>query len=233
MLIHILQHVAHEGPGLVADWAAARGHTLRLHSVFGEDITPLPVLAQGEGLLILGGPMSVHDEAVLPWLEPEKAFIRAVIATGSPTLGICLGAQLLAEALGSNVADGAELEIGWFPVQVSAEARMSPVLAHAPGEVTVMHWHGETFSVPPGAVPLGSSAACANQGFIWQNQVVGLQFHPEIKADLLTVMLQYEGHELTNGGSFVQSAEAIAAGLSEHEAGARELLFGILDSLFK
>jgi GMP synthase-like glutamine amidotransferase len=231
MVIHVLQHVAHEGPGLVAEWAGARGHELYIHPVF-ESIDLLPQLADIEALVILGGPMSVHDEVTLPWLQAEKAFIRATIAAGRPVLGVCLGAQLLAEALGGEVYDGVEPEIGWFPVQLSGAARQSPLLAHAPAAATVMHWHGETFSVPPGATLLGGSAACANQGFIWQYRVVGLQFHPEVNDELLAQMLQHEGHELTGGGQYIETVEAITAGLAKHGAGARELLFGILDRLF-
>lgn len=233
MLLHILQHVAHEGPGAVADWAKDRGHPLCVHQVFAPQIASLPESVQGEGLVILGGPMSVHDEALLPWLRTEKAFIQTAIAAGHPVLGICLGAQLLAEALGGQIQDGPELEIGWFPVRLDAAARRLPLLAHAPSEVTVMHWHGETFSLPPGAVSLGSSSACADQGFSWKQQAVGLQFHPEINAELLANMLREEGYELVNGGSFVQTAEQLTAGLAAHGAGARTLLFGLLDELFK
>ena len=232
MLIHVFQHVAHEGPGLLADWASARGHELRQKPVF-EGRKALPTLGESEGLILLGGPMSVHDEATLPWLAAEKPVIRAWVAAGRPVLGICLGAQLLAEALGSEVTDGPELEIGWFPVQLTAEARQLPLLAPAPTEITVLHWHGETFSLPPGAVPLGSSAACDNQGFVWKEQAIGLQFHPEVNADLLADMLRYEGHELAGGGRFVQTAEELTDGLAAHGADVRAWLFGLLDELFK
>lgn len=231
MLLHILQHVAHEGPGLLADWAAARGHALRLHPVFAAPHS-LPTLAPGEGvgIVILGGPMSVHDEAAYPWLGAEKAFIRAAVAAGQPVLGICLGAQLLAEALGGQVLAGAELEIGWFPVQLNAAARN--FLPPAPVEITVLHWHGETFSLPPGAELLGSSAACDNQGFRL-GRGVGVQFHPEVNAELLAEMLHHEGHELNGGGRFVQTAAALTAGLAVHGGAVRAWLFGVLDELFE
>lgn len=231
MLIHVWQHVAHEGPGLLADWAAARGHALRQNPVF-EAASPLPDVAAGEGLVVLGGPMSVHDEAALPWLRAEKAGLKTALAAGRPVLGICLGAQLLVEALGGQVTAGADLEIGWFPVRLTAAARALPLMAPAPTEITVLHWHGETCSLPPGAVPLGRSLACENQGFSWNGQALGLQFHPEINDFLLAEMLRYEGHELAGGGRFVQSAEELTAGLATHGSAARAWLFGVLDGLF-
>ncbi len=124
--------------------------------------------------------MNVYEEAEYPWLAAEKAFIAAAIGAGKPVLGICLGAQLIAAVLGGTVSKGPQPEIGWYPVELTPAGRELPLFAGFPDRFTALHWHGDTFSIPPGATHVASSAACANQAFAYDGgRVVGLQFHLE------------------------------------------------------
>ena len=174
MHTHYLQHVAFEGLGSIAPWLETAGHTVS-HTRFYET-TALPDPTSLDLLVVMGGPMSVNDEAEFPWLAAEKRFIRAVIDAGKPVLGICLGAQCIAAAMGAAVYRNPAKEIGWWPVQ--AETGSGDVFQFPP-TATVFHWHGETFDLPAGAVRLARSAVCDNQAFQLGERVIGLQFHLE------------------------------------------------------
>ena len=226
MRLHCLQHVTVETPGAILAWVEAGGHQLT-YTRFDQPDPQLPALADFDLLLVLGGAMSVHDEPTLPWLRAEKALIRAAAASKA-VLGLCLGAQLLAEALGARVEANGQAEIGFYPVQFSAEARQHPLLRHSPAAATFLHWHGDTFSLSPGATPLGSSAACAQQGFV-RGRLVGLQFHPEATPATLAAMMQHDGHELVPA-PYVQAAEALWAGRTALQSG-HAWLFRLLDAL--
>jgi GMP synthase-like glutamine amidotransferase len=168
--------------------------------------------------VVMGGPMGVHDEAELPWLRDEKRAIEAALKRGAAVLGVCLGAQLLAHVLGAEVAPNRAKEIGWFPVDLSPEASDTWLGRVFPARFTPFHWHGDTFGIPHGAVALGRSEACANQGFLHGENALGLQFHPEVTAEGLAGLMAHCGPELsiagTDRGRYVQSAEALRAGLS-------------------
>ena len=153
MLIHCLQHVPFEGPFGIADWAAARGHALRLTPLYDGVAPPEP--ADFDWLVIMGGPMGVGDEGRYPWLAAEKDSIRRGIAAGKTLVGVCLGAQLLAEALGARVYRHREREIGWMPIDLTAAGQASPVFGFLPLSLPVFHWHGDTFEPPASAVPFG------------------------------------------------------------------------------
>jgi GMP synthase-like glutamine amidotransferase len=173
MRAHVLQHVPFEGLGSIAPWLAAAGATITTTRFFRHERLPAP--QDMDFLVILGGPMSVNDEAELPWLRTEKRFIRDAIARGTPVLGVCLGAQLIASSLGARVYANAQKEIGWFPITGAAAAGCF----HLPAQLVVFHWHGETFDLPPGATALASSPACSNQAFQLGRHVLALQFHLE------------------------------------------------------
>jgi GMP synthase (glutamine-hydrolysing) len=177
MNIHYLQHVPFEGLGSIESWALANGHSLTSTRLYAGE--PLPALERFDLLVIMGGPMSVHDQYEHVWLKAEKWFIKQVIAADKPVLGICLGAQLIAEVLGGTVSAATEKEIGWFPITLSDAFARSPLGQSFPPSLEVFHWHGETFSVPEGAQRIAFSEACENQGFIYHERVIALQFHLE------------------------------------------------------
>ncbi len=221
MNIHSLEHDPLDGPGIVRDWARERGHTLvrtALHA--GED---LPALDAVDLLVVMGGPMSIHQHRDFPWLPMEKRFIADAIDAGKPVLGICLGAQLLADALGGKVFQNSEKEIGWFPVRMIDRARP---FAHFPETLMTMHWHGDTFTLPAGARRVAESDATANQAFVFGDRIVGLQFHPEIAA---ITPADLDGLK-TPPGRRVQTREQLLATPSDMTA-TRAALFGLLDAL--
>lgn len=225
--IHYFQHVPFEGPGCIADWAREKGHSITCTRFYQGET--LPALADIDWLIVMGGPMGVHDEKGHPWLKAEKAFIRQAINAGKTVLGICLGAQLIADVLGARVFPGPQKEIGWFPVQFTGEASKNELFSGLPRDLTVFHWHGDTFDLPENALPLASSAACRNQGFLYDDRVLALQFHIEITPLSLGEMLQAGSHELKKQ-DFVQTADEISAGSGPIASSNRHLLL-LLDRL--
>lgn len=177
MNIHYLQHVPFEGVGSIETWAVANGHSLSSTRLYAAE--QFPPLERFDMLVVMGGPMSIHDEHEYVWLKAEKWFIKQVIEAGKPVLGICLGAQLIADVLGGEVHPGKEKEIGWFPITLNPDFQRSTLGQLLPASFEVFHWHGETFSVPKGALHIASSLACENQGFIFNERVIALQFHLE------------------------------------------------------
>ena len=211
MNIQWLQHVPFEGLGAIEGWAGRMGHSLSRTRLFAGDLFP----EQGEfGLLVvMGGPMGIYDEQEYPWLAAEKAFIRATIEAGKPVLGICLGAQLLADVLGARVSANKEKEIGWFPVTRtdSVPGGLASVL---PERQTVFHWHGDTFGLPAGAVHLYASAGCTNQAFLYTDRVLALQFHLETTRESAAALLENCRHELAPG-PWIQTEPEIVEGLGK------------------
>lgn len=225
MKFYCLQHVAFEGPALIADWAQQQGHELQI--LRADLISDWPHIAPNEGIIVLGGPMSVHDTETLPWLVAEKAWLKAALAQGNRCLGLCLGAQLLAEILGGQVRPNELTEIGWFDIELTPLAQTLPGLATMPSLVPILHWHGETFSLPDGAELLASSLACMNQGFLWQRQVLAWQCHPEATRVWLQALVTACADELVTGKTFVQSKAELLANAAPFElwsAGLFELL---------
>ena len=190
---------------------------------------PLPDAAEIGLLAVMGGPMNVYQHRDHPWLRKEKAFLERAVTAGVPILGVCLGAQLLADVLGARVTQNSQIEIGWFPVRLTPEARDSRLFQAMPAEFTAFHWHGDTFDIPPGARRIAESEACSNQAFEYAGRVVGLQFHLEYTADSIRSMLAHCGSELVNA-PFIQDPDRILAGFDRIER-TRALLFSLLDSM--
>ena len=208
MRLHCLQHVPFEDLAAIAPWAHARGWTVTTTRLYNGD--PLPELDDFEWLVIMGGPMNIFDEADHPWLAVETGFIARAVAADKTVLGICLGAQLLAHCLGARVTRGAHAEIGWFPVGKAPEADRTAVGRVLPAEFTAFHWHGDTFGLPEGASSLGSSAACACQGFVYGKRAVGLQFHLETTAASAAALIENCGTEIGDG-PYEQTGEEMLA----------------------
>lgn len=226
MRIHYFQHVPFEGLGMIADWAGERGHTLS-RTAFYEQAISLPDIEDYDALTVMGGPMGVYEEDAYPWLKQEKGHIRAAIDAGKPVLGICLGAQLIAASLGAKVAPHSHKEIGWFPVAVEDSVAGHPILSGLNPAMTVLHWHGDRFEIPVGAVRLMSSAACDNQAFLYGKHVLGLQFHLEMDAPAVEAILESCGHELVKE-EWIQTAGTIRQKTSVSHT--RRSLFMLLDN---
>lgn len=221
--VHFIQHAGGEGPGGVAEWAAARGHDLRGSHPYRGD--PFPAPDDLDLLVVLGGGMNVHQTDRYPWLDDERALIAAAIARGTPVLGICLGSQLLAEVLGGSVARAEQPEIGWFPVEATPEGERFGLPACMDG----FHWHEDTWSLPAGAVRLAGSAACANQAFAHGDRLVGIQFHPEMTLDIARSIIAAEGDALPAGRHVQSTGEMLAR--PERFAAAHAVLWTVLDRL--
>lgn len=205
MDIHWLQHVPFEGLGSIRTWAEKKSHNLIATRLWAEDALPNP--DDVRMLIIMGGPMGVHDEDTFPWLAGEKNFISCLIDRGCAILGICLGAQLLATVLGASVYTNREKEIGWFPVRPLETSPPSFNNAFH-SDMPVFHWHGDTFDIPSGGRLLGSSDACRNQAFIVNDRILGLQYHLEMTSAGLSDIIDNCRGELVDG-KWVQRAEEI------------------------
>ena len=226
MPLHIIQHVAFEGSGAIGEWARERGHAVAITEQWSG--APLPKPDDFDFLVIMGGPMSANNDAQFPWLAPEKKLIAEALRAQKPILGVCLGAQLLASVLGARVYKNQHKEIGWFPVRLTPEARES-ILAELPETLTVLHWHGETFDLPEGAVRLASSEACVNQAFELDGKALGLQFHLEVGPEGLSKLIENSAGDI-DSGKFVQSAEEMLATTGSF-ATLRPALYRVLDRM--
>ena len=225
--IHIFQHVSFEGPAAIKAWADDNGHLLSFTRFYKNE--KLPELDEIDWLVIMGGPMSVYDQPQYPWLKTEIEFIRLAIEQSKVVIGICLGAQLIATALGARVYRGPLPEIGWFPIRIDQKVANLNGLAFLPPETVVFHWHQDTFEIPEGAIALASSEAFPNQAFIYGNLVLALQFHFEMDEPALKSIINNGSNELI-AGKWVQTAPEIL----NHQSFIAEnnnLLFCLLDTM--
>lgn len=207
--LHYLQHVPFEDIGTIQTWAETAGMQIRGTRLFRNE--RLPPVKELDWLIIMGGPMNVSEETTYPWLREEKRFIRQAVEHHKVVLGICLGAQLIADVLGARVRPNGQREIGWFPVHSLPAAKQSAVSAAIPDGLQALHWHGDTFDLPERAVHLWRSEACDNQGFVLDERVVGLQFHLEITPRSLERLILHCRNEL-DGSPYVQSPAAMLTG---------------------
>jgi GMP synthase-like glutamine amidotransferase len=223
---HYLQHVPFEGLGSIEKWLHNSGYKVT-HTQFYET-SELPDVNEIDLIVVMGGPMSVNDEDEFPWLTLEKKFIRNVIESGKPVLGICLGAQLIANAMGAEVYPNQVKEIGWFPVQ--AVGATDDSIFSFPAKTEVFHWHGETYSLPVGATLIAKSEGCENQAFQIGISVIGLQFHLETTPDSAREIVTNCRDELISS-QYVQTEEEILSVPPEKYNSINQLMDNILSFL--
>ena len=227
MRIHCFQHVDFEGLGCIEEWIGNNYH--QLSSTRFYETQELPDVNELDMLIVMGGPMGVYDEVQYPWLTAEKQMIGQMIEANKKVLGICLGAQLIADVLGAKVYANPYKEIGWYDIETSPNGLQSPILNWIEQKFTAFHWHGDTFDLPEKSTLLFSSEACRNQGFLLDNRVLGLQFHLEITAENLAGMLKNCQQELIDA-PYIQNAETILKGTEIIEKN-NQLMFRVLDRL--
>lgn len=228
MNILCIQHVPFEGPAALAEWSAARGHILQsvlAPTSFAEDAEPP---SDFDAVFVMGGPLSANDAFGLPWMAEEMEFLRKQIDKGIRILGVCLGAQILTVVLGGAVTANGAKEIGWYPVTAVTDHPLLPIAAGA--TVSVFHWHGETFSIPDDATHLLRSELCRHQAYIWNDQVLALQCHPEMTTEGIAALTAQSHDELQVCGIPVDGSTLHADAASFQSS--RELLFYMLDRFF-
>jgi len=255
MRLHWLQHVPFEGLGCIEPWLIENDHEISCTRLWADEKVPdigLPSEAarpskpwrsrlakegKVDGLIVMGGPMSIADDDKYPWLAAEKAFIKEIIDQDKPVLGICLGAQLIADVLGAEVRPAKNKEIGIFPVFGNENLKPDAVGSNVwnfPEGFLAFHWHGDTFGIPNGATHLASSEACENQAFVYNNKVLALQFHLETTEESLLALYENCSDEIGEG-PFIQSLEkATALRLAEGDLlrTCNDQMRGLLKQLF-
>jgi GMP synthase (glutamine-hydrolysing) len=199
-----LTHVSFEGPGAFATALTARGVSLERYLV-PQDGLPKDT---GDMLIVMGGPMSVNDPD--PWIAQETEFIRSVILTGKPVIGVCLGSQFMAKSLGATVRSGRVLEIGMTPVTLTAEAKQDPVFRTLPESFNVFEWHGEVFDLPKDCVPLAGSDIAPLQAFRYGAHAYGLLFHLEMEENGIESLCRECAPDLTKAGLTTQEVKGTA-----------------------
>jgi GMP synthase-like glutamine amidotransferase len=228
MRLHWLQHADFEDLGCIAPALVAGGHEVRGTRLYAGELPPGPEAY--DGLIVMGGPMNIYEYDAHPWLREEKVAIRAALDAGRRVLGICLGAQLVADVLGAPTTRNGHSEIGWFDLRLGEEGKRSPMFAGFPQAFTAFHWHGDTFAIPAGGRSLMASEACANQAYALRTdsgaQVAGIQFHLEVTAANARVWFQ---HEQPAPARYVQSPARILGEL-DHFAQNNRLMLTLLDN---
>jgi len=225
MRIHVLQHAAFEGPAAIEDWAHQSGHAVTRSRLYEGEA--FPRLAAFDLLVVMGGPMSVNDERLYHWLKEEKALVRSAIESERAVFGVCLGAQMIASSMGARVYQGSEKEIGWLPVR---RVTTSGAGALFPEVFTPLHWHGETFDLPAGAIRLAETDAVPNQAF-QLGSAIGLQFHLEATPESVRQLADNAAHEIEPDKPFQQPASELVAQTPQAFSDAQAILYKLLDHM--
>ena len=178
-VVNVIRHLAFEDLASFTSILQVHGYQINYIEAGYDDLSQIDALSDNL-LIILGGPISVNDAAMFPFIETEIEILKQRLKADKPTLGICLGAQLIASALGANVYQGEEKEIGWYDLSLTVAGQQSALRYLGSTHCSMLHWHGETFDLPESAVLLASSGKYTNQAFSVGKRVLALQFHPEI-----------------------------------------------------
>jgi GMP synthase (glutamine-hydrolysing) len=227
MQIHYLQHVPFEKLGSIEKWSRTHGYSLSATKFYLGD--PLPEVKSIDWLIVMGGPMNIYEEDKYPWLAQEKKLIEQAIKEKKVVIGICLGAQLIADVLGAKIFKNQYKEIGWFPIYLTERAKDSPLLNFLPQKLNVFHWHGDTFELPSGAARMAQSEGCHNQAFIYNEKVLALQFHLEVMLENVQQIIDHCGNEISEG-KYIQRPEEMFAQEKDFRK-IQEAMEGILDRL--
>lgn len=228
MKFHYLQHVAFENPGIILEWIEENNHSVTHTRLdLGQS---LPNDQDFDALIVMGGPMNIYEEEQYPWLKAEKTFIKKAINDKKFVLGICLGAQLIADVIGGQVKRNQHTEIGWFPIEAcDSDSNFLPELVKKP---EVFHWHGDFFTdLPEDAIIFAKSQACPHQGFVYREKVFGFQFHLENTARIIEDLVENCGNEMLPG-PFVQSPEQVL-NQTEKIKGNNLMMKAFLNACFK
>jgi GMP synthase-like glutamine amidotransferase len=225
--LHWLGHVPFEDAANIGVWAEQHGHTVTNTPLYTG--APLPDIEDIDALAIMGGPMNVYQHQDYPWLLKEERFIEQAIRASVPMIGVCLGAQLVADVLGAKVIQNPYIEIGWFEVETVTQSLRDGLWHDLPTRFMAFHWHGDTFEIPSGATRIAQSKACHNQAFEYAGHVLGFQFHLEYSEESIAKMLVHCGHQLVQA-PFVQNLQQIAEGFV-NVVKTREILDHVLKSL--
>lgn len=220
----VFQHVPHEHLGHFEKPLKEEGVEVEYLRSF--EIPPEKLswdrLGDPQGLIFLGGPMSANDEEICPFIAPELRILEQAFKRDLPILGVCLGAQLIAKALGSKVYLGEEKEIGWYPLTLTDQGQSDALFQGWPSSLAMFQWHGETFQLPSGSQRLAYSQGYPNQAFQWMAKVYGLQFHPEMTEAMVKQWLKINAGEVA-GTPLPRDAQGILEDTGENLPFLREL----------
>lgn len=219
MRVNVLQHTPNEGPGAIAAWAAMRGHDLFVYHPYTL-AQALPEADETDFLIVLGGPMGPNDQ--LDWIEAERDLIKTLLSERKPIFGACFGAQQIAKTLGAAIVKAPHKEVGWANISLQTN-----VLPNLPDHILALHWHEEMFEIPEAATLLFSSQLVENQGFIYRDNVIGLQCHLEPEQHNVNEMVMNDYPYALENNALNQAGQAILAQPVPPEN--KKIMFDLLD----